>query len=90
MQAIAVSHGMDKAPNQHLGGGVLRAYFGHPCTSLGLAHDVHAVTAPSFLDQYALNLVKADLVVAPVVEAGRAGALVVRHLLRYFELSPVP
>ena len=37
----------------------------------------------------ALDLVEADLVVAPVVEAGGPCAFVVGHLLRHFELAPV-
>ncbi len=40
-------------------------------------------------DQNPFDFIETDLVVAPVVEAGGAGALVVRHLLRHFELAAV-
>ena len=40
-------------------------------------------------DQYALHFIEADLVVAPVVDAGGPGALMVGHLLRHFELAAV-
>ena len=39
------------------------------------------------LNQYPLDLIERNLIVAPVVEAGGPGAFVVRHLLRHFELA---
>src|SRR5271167_545228 len=41
-------------------------------------------------NQNPLDLIEADLVVASVVEAGGAGAFVVGHLLRDFQLAAVP
>jgi hypothetical protein len=41
-------------------------------------------------NQYSLDFIESELIVAPVVEAGGAGALMVRHLLRDFELAAVP
>src|ERR1035438_7648043 len=40
-------------------------------------------------NQNPLYLVERDLVVAPVIEARGPGALVVRHLLRHFELPAI-
>ena len=41
-------------------------------------------------DQDALDFIERNLIIPPVVEAGRAGALMVRHLLRDFKLAAVP
>ena len=41
------------------------------------------------LKSQSLHLVEGNLIVAPVVEAGRSGALVLRHLLRDFELATI-
>lgn len=41
------------------------------------------------LNQYPLDFIEADLVVAAVVQAGGPRALVVGHLLRHFELAAV-
>src|SRR5262245_42517133 len=50
---------------------------------------VTAASSPSS-NQDALDFVETDLVVAPVVEAGGPGALVVGHLLGDFEFAAVP
>ena len=44
---------------------------------------------PKPSNQYSLDFIEADLIVASVIEAGGAGALVVRHLLRHLDLSGV-
>ena len=41
-------------------------------------------------NQNPLDFIERELIVAPVIEAGGAGALVVCHLLRDFELPAIP
>ncbi|MBI4192257.1 MAG: hypothetical protein HY525_17175 [Betaproteobacteria bacterium] len=48
-----------------------------------------SIVNPPSLNQNPLNLIKGELIVAPVIEAGGAGALVVCHLLRDFKLAAV-
>jgi hypothetical protein len=45
--------------------------------------------ATPYLDQDALDLIEGELIVAAVVEPRRAGALMVGHLLRDFQLAAV-
>ena len=40
-------------------------------------------------DQNPLDLIKRDLIVAPVVKPGCAGGFVIGHLLRHLELAAV-
>ena len=41
------------------------------------------------LNQYSFDFIERELVIPPIIAAGGAGALVVRHLLRDFELAAV-